>query len=174
MEMKVSEKLGRMLSAACYEKYKERGESMEAVAAGANVSVNSACSALKDGTTTRRSTWIKICDTLGVDFEEIEKKYRKMEEKKAMMEEATEARVEAVPETAPEGVMVNADPVELYRLYLFCEERMADNLRMGTRMEPEQLYKLMQAMYALRDASLALQPGEVVTPQEAAQDGKPA
>ena len=119
---------------------------MEAVAAGANVSVYSVCSALKDGCTTRRSTWIRICDTLGVDFEEIEKKYRKMEEKKAMAEEATEARAEAVPETAPEGVMVNADPVELYRLYLFCEERMADNLRMGTRMEPEQLYKLMQAM----------------------------
>ncbi len=67
-----------------------------------------------------------------------------------------------------DDVMVHAEPEDLHRLYLFCEERMADTLRMGTWMTPEELYKLMQAMYALRDASLALQPGEAVNPQDAA------
>lgn len=160
MEMKPSEKLGRMLSAACEEKRREMGCSMEAVAAGANVATSSVVSALKDGTTTNKSTWIKICDALGVDYEVIERECRKMRE-----QQGAHDPVEAAPGVAREGVLVAADPVEIYRVFLFAEERLADNLRTGTQMEPEQLYKLMTALYALRDAALALQPWEVVTPQ---------
>lgn len=69
-----------------------------------------------------------------------------------------------------EFVVVNAKAEELYRLFLFCEERMADNLELGTRMPPEELYKIMQAMYALRDASLKLQEGEIVCPPQQRAD----
>ena len=85
-------------------------------------------------------------------------------EERCLAEAAKEAIKLVSNEPEQDCVTIKAPPEDLYRLFLFCEERMADNLRMGTRMEPEQLYKLMQAMYALRDASLALQPGEVVTP----------
>lgn len=67
-------------------------------------------------------------------------------------------------ESASNGVLVNATPEELYRLFLFAEERLQDNLRLGTRMPAEELYRLMQTLYAMRDAALALQPGEVVAP----------
>lgn len=69
-----------------------------------------------------------------------------------------------------DAVMVHAEPEDLYRLFLFCEEMMADTLQRGTRTAPEELYKLMKAMYALRDATLAMQPGEVVNPQDAAMN----
>lgn len=61
-------------------------------------------------------------------------------------------------------VTIKAPQEDLYRLFLFCEERMADNLRMGTRMPPIELHKLMCAMYALRDATMQLQAGEQVEP----------
>lgn len=183
--MKEEMGLGKWLSVACYTKYKEMGLSMEAIAAGANVSVPSVISALKDGSTTRKDTWVKICDTLGFDYDALVKKYRDMEKKAVVQAEATKESVGKETQAVEGGseyiklptwphVVVHAEPEDLYRLFLFCEERMADGLRMGTRMPPEELCKLMQAMYALRDASLALQPGEVVMPQEAEQDGKPA
>ena len=174
----MTEKMGleKRLSAACYEKYKEMGISMEAIAAGANVSVQSVISALKDGSTTRKGTWEKICDTLGIDYDAFVKKYRDMEKKAKVQEEATKESVGKETQAVEGGsgyiklptwphVVVHTEPEDLYRLFLFCEERMADNLKTGTRMPPEELYKLMQAMYALRDASLAMQPGEAVLPQ---------
>lgn len=72
-------------------------------------------------------------------------------------------------ESASNGVLVNAQPEDLYRLFLFAEERLQDNLRLGTRMPAEELYKLMQTMYAMRDAALALQPGEEVSPTRIAE-----
>lgn len=66
-------------------------------------------------------------------------------------------------EGSREGVLIHAPQEDVYALFLFCEEMMRDCLRAGTRMEPEQLYRLMSAMYALKDASLRLQEGETVT-----------
>lgn len=70
--------------------------------------------------------WRKICEELGLDYDAIV-----CAPDDALVQ--TEP-VEAAKEEAPEGVLVKA--------------------------EPEELYKLMTAMYALRDATLALQPGE--------------
>lgn len=160
MKVRLDERMARMLSAACEERRREMGCSMEAVAAGANVATSSVVSALKDGTATTKSVWLKICDALDVDYEQIERECRKMRE-----QQGAHDPVEAEPGEAREGVLVAADPVEIYRVFLFAEEGLADNLKTGTQMEPEQLYKLMTALYALRDAALALQPGDVVTPQ---------
>lgn len=72
-----------------------------------------------------------------------------------------------------ENLYVFASQEDMYALYCFLEERMADYLKMGTRMPPEQLYKVMSAMYALKDATLKLQEGEIVDPR-AAESAKPA
>ena len=95
-------------------------------------------------------TWRKICDVLQLDYD-------------AIVSSVVPGCAEAVEAGKPdvyEGVLVKAEPEELYRIFCFCEERLADNLERGTKMQPEELYKLMTAMYALRDATLALQPGE--------------
>lgn len=107
-------------------------------------------------------TWKKICKELGLDYDEICAMARQQTQVAcAEQEGATEAPV-ASDKAEQDCVVINAPAEELYRLYSFCEERMADNLRTGTRMQPEELYRLMGAMYALRDATLRLQQGEVV------------
>lgn len=121
-------------------------------------------------------TWKKICAGLELDYEEIlQKTSTALRDAKAVLEGIPEEppvdpaklqkQIEEWPsvvsnEPKPVGVLVPAPQEELYRLFLFCEERMADSLRMGIWMAPEQLHKLLTAMYALRDASLAMQEGE--------------
>lgn len=117
-------------------------------------------------------TWKKICKELELDYDEICAMARQQtKDACAAQEGATEAPV-ASDMAEQDCVVINAPAEELYRLYRFCEERMADNLRTGTRMQPEELYRLMGAMYALRDATLRLQPGEVVEPPTPSVSGK--
>lgn len=106
-------------------------------------------------------TWRKICTALGLDYDKLVSE--------AVEENAVEKKTdkgEAVchesGEVSREGVLIHAPQEDVYALFLFCEEMMRDCLRAGTRMEPEQLYRLMSAMYALKDASLRLQEGEKV------------
>lgn len=106
-------------------------------------------------------TWKKICKHLGLDYDKI---CEVVPEQPGCAHEPPAVEVVVREEKMPEGVLVKTSPVEMYRLFLFCEERMTDNLKMGTRLPPEELYKVLQAMYALRDASLALQPGEATQP----------
>lgn len=103
--------------------------------------------------------WKHWCDKLGLDYVTLVQGDEAPEE--AAAEDEGEGDI-----VMPEGVFVYASQEELYRLFLFAEERLADNLNRGTRMQPADLYKLMQAMYALRDATLQVQIGEVVTPRE--------
>lgn len=130
------------------------------------------------------ATWKLICDALGLDMDAIlaadGMSDDEAEQAEAAAEEtaaaecqedascandgATDACDECVPEKdadqAGEGVLIHAPQEDLYGLFLFCEEMMRDCLRAGTRMEPEQLYRLMKAMYALQEASLVVQEGE--------------
>ena len=109
-------------------------------------------------------TWKKVCAALELDYDEICAMARQQtKDACAAQEGAVEAPV-ASDKAEQDCVVINAPAEELYRLYRFCEERMADNLKSGTRMQPEELYRLMGAMYALRDATLRLQQGELVEP----------
>lgn len=125
-------------------------------------------------------TWKKICAELGLDYEEVcARMSTPLRDSKAVLEGIPEEpaidpvkmqkQIECWPPvvsnaTEEDCVVIRAPQEDLYRLFLFCEERMADNLRMGTRMPPIELHKLMCAMYALRDATMQLQAGEQVLP----------
>ena len=133
-------------------------------------------------------TWKKICAELGLDYDEVcEKMSTPLRDARAVLEGIPEGpaidptklqkQIECWPPvvsnaTEEDCVVIRAPQEDLYRLFLFCEERMADNLRMGTRMPPIELHKLMCAMYALRDATMQLQAGEQVetTPSGSLQD----
>lgn len=113
-------------------------------------------------------SWRKVCTTLSLDYDKIINGTAPIagvdcivvrEDKAQELKEALE-QGEWVLDPKEEGVHVRAEQEDLYRVFLFAEERLADNLTQGTQMPPEQLYKLMTAMYALRDACLAMQPGE--------------
>lgn len=67
-------------------------------------------------------------------------------------------------ESKADCVTVEATPEELYGLYHYCEILIEHRLRMGMTIETAALYKVLKALYALRDATLRLQPGEVVEP----------
>ena len=67
-------------------------------------------------------------------------------------------------ESKADYVTVEATPEELFGLFHFCECQIAECLRKGTIMDPKELYMIMNAMYALRDATLKLQDGEQVLP----------
>ena len=119
-------------------------------------------------------TWKKICAELGLDYEEVcAKMSTPLRDARAALEGIPEGpAIEQIEDWPPvvsnepeqDCVTIKASQEDLYRLFLFCEERMADNLRMGTRMPPIELHKLMCAMYALRDATMQLQAGEQVEP----------
>lgn len=113
-------------------------------------------------------SWRKVCATLSLDYDKIINgtatlagadciviREDKAQELKEVLEQG-----ERVLEQKEEGVHVRAEQEDLYRVFLFAEERLADNLTQGTQMPPEQLYKLMTAMYALRDACLVMRKGE--------------
>lgn len=114
-------------------------------------------------------TWKKICAELKIDYDHV----------CGMAITATSAAIEAMekaPDIDPvkmqkqiEGwppvvsnvpeedcVVIRAPQEDMYRLFLFCEERMAENLVEGTRMPPDELHKLLSAMYALKEASLRM------------------
>lgn len=125
-------------------------------------------------------TWKKICAELGLDYDEVcAKMSTPLRDARAVLEGIPEGpaidpvKLQKLIEDRPsvvsnepeqDCVTIKASQEDLYRLFLFCEERMADNLRMGTRMPPIELHKLMCAMYALRDATMQLQAGEQVEP----------
>ena len=115
-------------------------------------------------------TWKKICKEL--DYDEICAMARQQTKDACAAQEGAVETPAASGEVERDYVVINAPAEELYRLYRFCEERMADNLRTGTKMQPEELYRLMGAMYALRDATLRLQPGEIVEPPTPSVSGK--
>jgi hypothetical protein len=72
-----------------------------------------------------------------------------------------------------EYVMIKTTQEALYKAFLFFRERMAEYMRMGTRMSPEDLHEVMTVLFELQEASLALQPGENVLPP-APEASKPA
>lgn len=123
---------------------------------------------LKGKKNASKDMYAAICKALNVNVDELTQKVEAdmglKEPTEAEKEHRTEEGKMAECTIENQGVTVKAQQEDLYRVFLFCEERMADNLKKGTVMTPEELYKLMQAMYALRDATLQLQTGEVVEP----------
>lgn len=170
----------RCLIAAANEAIKRNGEDKARLADAVGISQVLLTRVLNGQSRMSAGTWKKICAELGLDYDEVcEKMSTPLRDARAVMEGIAEGpaidpvklqkQIEDGPsvvsnEPEKDYVKIKAPPEELYRLFLFAEERLQDNLRLGTRMPAEELYRLMQTLYAMRDAALALQPGEVVAP----------
>lgn len=63
-------------------------------------------------------------------------------------------------------VMVNVEQEDLYKFFLFAEERMEEYLFAGAMISPADVHKHLDVMYALKEAALRIQPGEVVQPYQ--------
>lgn len=61
-------------------------------------------------------------------------------------------------------VTVNASQEDLYRVYMYCEEKLQEELIKGTTRSVAEINALTQAMYALREAALQKLPGETAAP----------
>lgn len=169
------------------------GMSQRTLAQAINMPQTTLNRAMRNVSVLSEEAWCIVCEEIGLDYERISDLSKdppdymesllaeaRMGEKFTMCEEKTEVVVveemAGAQTDAPAGmtpvedvqeddyVIVRAPAEDLYALFCFCEERMADNLRMGTRMPPAQLRKLLNAMYELGDATLRLQPGEIVLP----------
>lgn len=145
------------------------------LAARAYASGNYVNQILKGQKNASKDMYAAICKALNVNQDELLQKIEADMGRTEPVEggnttepvEAETVEVEKVVERcmdAKDGVLVDAQQEDLYRVFLFCEERMADNLQHGTAMPPEELYRLMKAMYALRDAALRAQEGEQIAP----------
>lgn len=61
-------------------------------------------------------------------------------------------------------VIVYASQEALYRVYLYCEAKLQEELIHGTTRSVEEVNALTRAMYKLREAALKKQPGEDFSP----------
>lgn len=55
---------------------------------------------------------------------------------------------------------------DLYRVYMYCEEKLQEELIHGTTRSVAEINKLTRTMYALREASLRKLPGEDYSPPQ--------
>lgn len=61
-------------------------------------------------------------------------------------------------------VIVYATQEALYRVYMYCEEKLQAELTSGTTRSVAEINRLTRAMYALREAALQKLPGEDFSP----------
>lgn len=61
-------------------------------------------------------------------------------------------------------VIVNASQEDMYRVYMYCEEKLQAELIGGTTRSVAEVNNLTRAMYKLREAALKKQPGEDFSP----------
>lgn len=61
-------------------------------------------------------------------------------------------------------VLVYASQEDLYRVYMYCEEKLLEELIKGTSRSVAEINNLTRAMYALRKAALQKMPGETAAP----------
>lgn len=63
-------------------------------------------------------------------------------------------------------VIVYASQEDLYRVYMYCEEKLQAELINGTTRSVEEVNNLTRAMYKLREAALQKLPGEDYSPTQ--------
>lgn len=61
-------------------------------------------------------------------------------------------------------VIVYATQEDLYRVYMYCEEKLQEELNSGTTRSVAEINRLTRAMYAMREAALQKMPGEDFSP----------
>ena len=63
-------------------------------------------------------------------------------------------------------VIVYASQEAMYRVYLYCEEKLQEELIHGTTKSVAEVNALTRAMYKLREAALQKLPGEDFSPNK--------
>ena len=75
---------------------------------------------------------------------------------------------------ADNQVVVEVTQEDLYRFFLFAEERMEEYLFAGAMISPEEVHKNLDVLYALKEAALRIQPGEAVEAYRGKHEAKEA